>query len=125
MVTYEVYHMPTTTFSYIVLSMNKSFLFHHLFNEDGESLMEFLEGEKLNQMLLKFAPLCFLGIRNLIVSLKHCFDNMCFVYSIFKLKALFNYDYIRDNCFPGQQITQKVYLFKMYVDGIASKFDFI
>jgi hypothetical protein len=62
MVTYEVYHMPTTTFSYIVLSMNKSFLFHHLFNEDGEGLMEFFEGEKLNQMLLKFTPLCFLGI---------------------------------------------------------------
>jgi hypothetical protein len=78
MVTYEVYHMPTTTFSYIVLSMNKSFLFHHLFNEDGEGLMEFLKGEKLNQMLLKFIPLCFLGIRNLIVSLKHCFDNLCF-----------------------------------------------
>jgi hypothetical protein len=31
--------------------------------------MELLKGEKLDQMLLKFAPLCSPSIRNLIVSL--------------------------------------------------------
>jgi len=56
--------------------MSKAFLFHHLFNEDGKGLVELLKGEKLNQTLLKFAPLCSLGIRNQIISLKHLFDNL-------------------------------------------------
>jgi hypothetical protein len=31
----------------IVLVANKTFLFHHLFNEDGEGLMELLKNKKL------------------------------------------------------------------------------
>jgi hypothetical protein len=87
--------------------------------------MEFLKGEKLNQMLLKFTPLCSPSIRNLIVSLKHSFDNLGSFDYIFKLKTLFGYDYIQDNYFFGQQARQKVYLFKMSINGVVFKFDLV
>jgi hypothetical protein len=94
MVTDEVYCTPIATSLAIIFSMNKIFLFHHLFNEDGQGPMELLKGEKLNQTLLKFAPMCSLGIHNLIASLKHHPDNLISFDCIFKLKALFGYDYI-------------------------------
>jgi hypothetical protein len=75
MVVDEVCRMPTPTTSVIALSTNKTFLFRHLFNEDGQGPMELFKGEKLDQMLLKFVPLCSLGICNLIASLKHCHGN--------------------------------------------------
>jgi hypothetical protein len=65
-----------------------------LFNEDGEGHVQLFKGEKLNQMLLKFAPLCSLGIHNLIASLKHRPSNFGSIDCILKLKALFGYDYI-------------------------------
>jgi hypothetical protein len=46
------------TYLVIALFANKTFLSCHLYNEDGKSLVEFLEGERLNQTLLKFTPLC-------------------------------------------------------------------
>ncbi len=65
--------------------------------------MELLKGEKLNQMLLKFVPLCFLSICNLIISLKHCPNNLSSFDYILKLKTLFDYAYIQGSCFLGQQ----------------------
>jgi hypothetical protein len=59
MVVDEVYHTSTLTSLTIALFMNKTFLFRHLFNEDGKGHVEFFKGEKLNQTLLKFIPLCF------------------------------------------------------------------
>jgi hypothetical protein len=87
--------------------------------------VEFFKGEKLNQTLLKFTPLCSLGIHNLIASLKHRLDNLGSFDYIFKLKALPGYDYIQDNCFFGQQVGQKVYLFKMSMNGAAFEFDLV
>jgi hypothetical protein len=58
---------PTATFFTIALFMSKTFLSRHLFNEDGQGLVELLKGKKLNQTLLKFAPMCFPSICNLIV----------------------------------------------------------
>ncbi len=87
--------------------------------------MELLKGEKVNQRLLKFAPLCFLGMRNLIFSLKHYPNNLGFLDYIFKLKALSGYDYIQDNYSFNQHARQEVYLFKMYVNGATSKFDLV
>jgi hypothetical protein len=102
MVAEEVCPTPIVITSTIVLSMNKIFLSHHLFNKDGEGPMEVLKGEKLDQTLLKFTPLCSLGIRNLITSLKHCLGNLSSIDYIFKLKALFGYNFIEDNFFLGQ-----------------------
>jgi hypothetical protein len=69
MVTNKVCRTPIVTFFAIAFTMSMSFLFCHLFNEDGEGPMELFKGEKLNQTLLKFVPLCFPSICNLIVSL--------------------------------------------------------
>jgi hypothetical protein len=102
MVINEVYRTPTTTSLTISLFASKSFIFCHLFNEDGRDHVEFLKGEKLNQILLKFTPLCSFGICNLIASLKHHPNNPGSFDCILKLKALFGYDYIHDNCFLGQ-----------------------
>ncbi len=102
MVADEVCHTPTTTSLAIALCMSKSFLFHHLCNEDGKGLVEFLKGEKLNQTLLKFTPLCSPSICNLIASLKHCPNSLSSLDFIFKLQVLFDYNYIQNNYFPGQ-----------------------
>ncbi len=101
MVIDKVCCMPTTTTLVIALFTNKNFFFHHLFNEDGEGHVEFLEGEKLDQTSLKFIPWCSSGICNLIASLKHHLGNLGSIDYILKLKALFGYDYIQDNFFLG------------------------
>jgi hypothetical protein len=87
--------------------------------------MELFKGEKLDQMLLKFVPLCSLGISDLITSLKHRLNNSTFINCILKLEALSSYDYIQDSCFPNQQVRQKVYLFKIFVNGVAFIFDLV
>jgi hypothetical protein len=94
MVVDEVCHMPSATTLAIVLFTSKTFLFCNLFNKDEKGFMEFLKGEKLHQMLLKFAPLCSLSIFYLIVSLKHHPNNSSSIDYILKLKALFGYDCI-------------------------------
>jgi len=68
---------------------------------------------------------CSLGIHNLIVSLKHHPNNWGSTDWIFKLKVLSGYDYIQDNCFLSQRVGQKVYLFKMSINGVASEFDIV
>jgi hypothetical protein len=104
MVVNEVYCTPTTTTLVIVLSTSKTFFSRYLFNEDGEGPMELLKSEKLNQILLKFAPLCSLSICNLIISSKHCLGNLGSIGCILKLKGLFGCDYLQNNCFLGQRV---------------------
>jgi hypothetical protein len=86
MVVNEICHMPIVITPSIVLSTSKTFFSCHLFNEDGKGPMEFFKGEKLDQMLPKFVPLCSLGIPNLIVSLKHR-TSFGSIDCILKLKA--------------------------------------
>jgi hypothetical protein len=125
MVVDEVCHTPTTITSIIVLFPSKTFLSYHLFNENGKVLMELFKGEKLCQILLKFTPLCSPGIHNLIISLKHRPSNSNSLDCTLKLKAQSSYNYIQDNYFHGQHVGQKVYLFKMSVDGVISEFDLV
>ncbi len=58
MVIDEVCRTSIVTSLVIALFANKTFLSHHLYNEDGKGFMEFLKGERLNRTLLKFTPLC-------------------------------------------------------------------
>jgi hypothetical protein len=102
MVIDEVCRTLIATTLAIILFSNKTFLSHHLLNEDGKGPMELFKGEKLDQMLLKFAPLCSSGLHNLMASLKHHPSNSSSIDCILKLKALFGYDYIQDNYFLGQ-----------------------
>jgi len=59
---------------------------------------------KTKSNLLKFAPLCSLSIRNLIISLKHCLGNLSSIGCILKLKVLFGCDYFQDNFFLDQRV---------------------
>ncbi len=120
MVAGKVVRMPDATSFAISLAVSKMFLFHQVFNEDGESLMEFLKGEKVNQTMLMFIPLCSPNIHNLISSIKHRPGNMGFLDSILIFKSLSPYDYIQDNFFLKQQFGQKAYLFKMLINGDGS-----
>ncbi len=90
----EICHMPISTTLAITLSISKTFLSRHLFNDDGEGHVEVLKDEKLDQALLKFAPLCFDGICNLIASLKHHLGNLGSIDYIHKLNVLSGYDFI-------------------------------
>jgi hypothetical protein len=94
--------MPIFTSYTIALVVNKAFLYHHLFNENGEGPIQLLKGEKFNQTMSKFAPLCSLNIHNLIASFKHLLENMNFIDCIITLKAFSPSNYIQNNCFPGQ-----------------------
>ncbi len=125
MVIDEVCCMPTAITLAIILFVNKTFIFCHLFNEDGKGLVELLKGEKLDQMLLKFFPLCSNAIHDLIASLKHCPSNSDSIDYILKLKALFSYDYVLNNYFPSQQGGLKVYLFKMSINVATFRFDLV
>jgi hypothetical protein len=53
------------------LNASKTFLAHHLFNENGEGLVEILQGEKLDKVMDKFQMLCSSNIQILIASFRH------------------------------------------------------
>jgi hypothetical protein len=47
----DVLRTPMVIVSAITLATNKTFIFEHLLNEDGERPMEVLKGKKLHQMM--------------------------------------------------------------------------
>jgi hypothetical protein len=102
MVIDKVYRTSTATILAITLFVSKTFLFKHLFGNNGKGHVELLKGEKLDPTLLNFSLLCFPNICNSIASLKHHSDNLSSINYILKLKALSSYDYIWDICFLGQ-----------------------
>ncbi len=62
----KVFCTPLT----IMLVANKTILSQHLFNKDGEGLAKLLKGDKLNQVMDKFATLCSPNVKNLLTSFK-------------------------------------------------------
>jgi hypothetical protein len=50
----QVSHTLKVKILAITLNESKAFLAHHLFNEDGEGLVEILQGEKLDKVMDKF-----------------------------------------------------------------------
>ncbi len=61
---------------------------------------------------------------NLIALFKHCFSGG-YVDNILELKSKTRYDYIKECCFLGQIFGQKVFLFKMSIDGVKSEMGLI
>ncbi len=107
MVVEKVCHTPIATTLAIALSMNKTFLSCHLFNKDGKGLVEFFKGEELDQMLLRFVPLCSPSIHNFIASLKHRPINLGSIDDIFKLQALSIYDFFRTIIFMVNKLGKR------------------
>jgi len=50
----QVSRTPDVKIFAITLNANKTFLAHHLFNENGEGFMEIFQGEKLDKVMDKF-----------------------------------------------------------------------
>ncbi len=98
-----------------------------MFNEDGEGLTKPLKGDKLCQVMMdKFTTLCSPNVRNLVASFKHCPSNKGYIFNILALKANSGYDYIQDSFFfQRQQFGEKMFMFKVFVDGNASGCDLV
>jgi hypothetical protein len=67
---------------------NQNLLVEHLFNEDGEGLVEFLKGDKLHQVMDKLMTLCTPNVRNLVALFKHHLDNKGYIDNILALKFI-------------------------------------
>jgi hypothetical protein len=80
------FHAPYVTNFAIDLIKSKTFLFVHLLIEDGDGLVELLQGEKLNEVMDKFIKFYFPNIRNLISSLKHHPRSQGYLFNILGLK---------------------------------------
>jgi len=80
------------TLSTISLDASKPFLSKHLFNEDGDGLVEPLKGDKLRQMMDKFTTLYSPNIQNLVASYKQRPNNKRYIFSIMSFKANNDYD---------------------------------
>jgi len=59
------------------------------------------------------------SVRNLVVFFKH-HSRGGYIDSIFELKSKSQYDYIQECCFLGQVYGQKVFIFKMSINGVGS-----
>jgi hypothetical protein len=94
MVVKEILCTHDVTSSTISLVVSKIFLSHHLFNEDGQGVVELLKGHKLNETLLNFTPSCSPIIRNLISMVKHHLKKIGSIDSIMTFNTLSPYDYI-------------------------------
>ncbi len=100
-------------------SANKTFLARHLLDDYSDGKMEFLKGEQLEQIQDKFYELNFPNVRNFVVSFKHCLGGG-YIDSILELQSKSQYDYIQKCYFPRQVLGQKLFIFKMYINGVGS-----
>ncbi len=104
----EVSHTPYVTNFAIDLIKSKTFLFVHLLIEDGDGMVELLQGENLNEVMDKFIEFYLPNIRNLISSLKHHPRSQGYLFNIMGLGYKSGYNYIHDNCLLDQQFGEKM-----------------
>jgi len=121
----EVSYTPFVTNFVIDLIKSKTFLFVHLLIEDGDGLVELLQGEKLIEVMDKFIEFYFPNIRNLISSLKHRPRNQGYLFNILGLKYKSGYGYIHDNCFIDQQFGEKMSSFNMFMHRDPNGWDLV
>jgi len=118
----EVSKIPSATNSAIVLAASKHFLDNHLiYNRDGPK--EMLEGKSLKDVMDRFQILSSPNIRNTISSFRST-SKVGVIDSIMNMKRNLRFEYIHDSAFPGQG-KEKVYLFKMLVEGLGSGVDLV
>jgi hypothetical protein len=84
--------------SIISLSVNKTFLTMHMFNNSVDGFMDLLKGKQLEQIQHKFLKLSSPNVRNLVAYFKHRL-RCGYIDSILELKSKSRYDYIQKCCF--------------------------
>ncbi len=92
----------------------QNLLVEHLFNEDGEGLVEFLKGNKLHHVMDKFTTLCSPNVRNLVALFKHHLNNKGYIDDIVALKFIsvmitFKIIVFLDECLQKNVLLQDVY----------------
>jgi len=92
-------HMPNAHIFVISLSVGKTFLATHLFDENGNDPVELLKGEYLKQIQDKFYKLNSPNVCNLVPFFNH-HSGRGYIDNIFELKSKNCYDYIKKCYFP-------------------------
>ncbi len=108
----------------ISFSASKTLLANYLFDDFGNGTMELLKGEQLEHIQDKFCELSSLSVRNLIASFRH-HSKGGYIDSIFESKSKSRYNYIQDCYFPKHIHGQKVFVFKMSINGVENGVNFI
>ncbi len=116
----EVDCTPNAKIFVISLSANKTFLARHLLDDCNNGTMELFNGEQVEHIYDKFCELNSPNICNLVTSFKHCLGGG-YNDSILEVKSKNRYDYIQECCFFKQVLKQKVFIFKMLINGVGSK----
>ncbi len=116
----KVDYTPNVKIFVISLSVNKTFLARHLFDDCSDGTIELFNGEQLEHIKDKFCELNSLNICNLVASFKHCLGGG-YIDSILEVKSKNRYDYIQECCFPKQVLRQKLFIFKMLINGVGSR----
>ena len=118
----QVAKTPTATNSTIALFASKEFLTNHLFHH-GEGEKEILKGEEMEEVMDRFQMLSSPSIQNVISSFRSN-NHGGVIDNIMTMKRESKFKFIHDNVFPGQG-KEKVYVFKMLMEGPESGVDLI
>ncbi len=90
----------------------------------SEGIVKLFKGEQLEHIHDKFYELSSPNVCNLIAFVKHRRGGG-YIDSILELKFKSQYDYIQECCFPRHVFGQKVFIFKMSINGVGSGVNFI
>jgi len=119
--TQEVVKTPIAKASAIALAASKDFLDTFLVHE-GEGPKEMLQGKALDDIMDKFQVFSFPNVRNIIAPFCSTSVGVGNINRILAMKKQAKIEYIHDSMFPSQG-QEKVYMFKMLVDGPRSDVD--
>ena len=119
----EVSKTPTAKNSAIALAASKEFLSTFLLQTDHNTPTP-LRGPDLNVVMDKFKLLSSPNVRSIISSFRLHSGNKGYIDKILELKKTSRYDYVQESVFPGQG-SNKVFLFKMSIEGPGSGFDLV
>jgi len=118
----QVAKTPTATNSTIALSTSKDFLTNYLFY-NGEEKKQMLKEEEMEEVMDHFQYLSTPNIRNIISSF--CSNNQGgIIDNIITMKKESKFEFIHNSVFPSQG-KEKVYIFKMLIEGLISRVDLV
>jgi len=119
----EVAKTPTAKTSAIALAASKEFLDTFLVDE-GDGPKEMLRGKALDVVMDKFQVLSSPNVRNIVASFQNNGAGGGEIDRILAMKKQAKIEFIHDSVFPRQG-QEKVYFFKMFVDGPRSGVDLV
>lgn len=89
------------------------------------TLLSFWKGNTWTRWWTISCPCVFPTFVMLTVLFMHHPINRGYIDNIFLFKSKNRYNYTQDNCFLRQLSNQKVFLFKMSIDGVANSVDLV